>query len=63
MRSRKKQKRVARKPLGEIPSDAEFRRPTNYEMEKAFAATIRRHGETLRALGDASELSKPKKKD
>lgn len=39
-----------------------FRRPTVKEFDEAFDKTIGRHGKALRALGDASALSKRRKK-
>lgn len=54
-RRRKKPKKQG--PDARLPKKVEFRRPTRKESDAAFARTIRRHGETLRALGDTSGLS------
>lgn len=60
MSSKKKAARTS--PKGGLPKDVTFRRPTRKEMDAAFRKTIRRHGETLRALGDASGLSSRSKR-
>jgi antitoxin component of MazEF toxin-antitoxin module len=39
-----------------------FRRPTKKEAQAAFDKVVRRHGETLRALGDTSALSSRSRK-
>lgn len=50
-----------RMPTKKITSSTS-RRPTEKEFNDAFDKTIQRHGKALRALGDASVLSKRRKK-